>query len=214
MKITRRTFLKVSGAAAAGTVLSGLGFDLSPAEAYARELRIKGAQETTSICCYCSVGCGILVHTNEGKVINAEGDPDHPISEGSLCSKGGSLYETVNNDNRLRKPRYRAPGSAAWKDVEWDWALDKIARRIKETRDRTFKVTTRTKIRAKKMADTPDESGLFPEIVTDVEKEFVVNRTDGIAHVGSAALDNEECYLIQKLVRSWGIVHVEHQARL
>jgi len=214
MKITRRTFLKVSGAAAAGTVMGGLGFDLSPAEAYARELRIKGAKETTTICCYCSVGCGILVHTQEGKVINTEGDPDHPINEGSLCSKGSSLDQVVNNENRLRKPRYRAPGAAAWKDVEWDWALDQIARRIKDTRDRTFRASITTKIREKKVADTPDESGLFPEIVTDVEKEFLVNRTDGIAHVGSAALDNEECYLIQKLVRSWGVVHVEHQARL
>ena len=214
MKITRRTFLKVSGAAAAGTVMGGLGFDLSPAEAYARELRIKGAKETTTICCYCSVGCGIIVQTKDGKVINTEGDPEHPISEGSLCSKGGTLYQVVNNEDRLRTPRYRAPGSAAWKDVEWDWALDQIARRIKDTRDRTFKLTTTTNIREKKVADTPDESGLFPEIVTDVEREFVVNRTDGIAHVGSAALDNEECYLIQKLVRSWGVVHVEHQARL
>jgi len=213
MEITRRDFLKVSGAA--GTVLmGGLGFDLSPAEAYARELRIKEAKETTSVCCYCSVGCGILVHTKGGKVINSEGDPEHPISEGTLCSKGGSLYQVVNNENRLLKPRYRSPGAAEWKEVEWDWALDQIARRIKDTRDRTFQLTTKTNIREKKVADTPDESGLFPEIMVDVEKEFTVNRTNGIAHVGSAALDNEECYLIQKLVRSWGLVHVEHQARL
>lgn len=213
MEITRRDFLKVSGAA--GTVLmGGLGFDLSPAEAYARELRIKEAKETTSVCCYCSVGCGILVHTKGGKVINSEGDPEHPISEGALCSKGGSLYQVVNNENRLLKPRYRSPGAAEWKEVEWDWALDQIAHRIKDTRDRTFQLTTKTNIREKKVADTPDESGLFPEIMVDVEKEFTVNRTNGIAHVGSAALDNEECYLIQKLVRSWGLVHVEHQARL
>ena len=213
MKITRRDFLKVSGAA--GTVLiGGLGFDLSPAEAYARELRIKGAKETTSICCYCSVGCGLLVHTSGGKVINSEGDPDHPVSEGALCSKGGSIYQVVNNENRLRTPLYRAPGSAAWKEVEWDWALDRIARRIKDTRDRTFRAATTTKIREKRLADTPDESGEYVEIVEDVEKRFTVNRTDGIAHVGSAALDNEECYLIQKLVRSWGLVYVEHQARL
>ena len=213
MEITRRDFLKVSGAA--GTVLiGGLGFDLSPAEAYALELRIKEAKETTSVCCYCSVGCGILVHTKGGKVINSEGDPEHPISEGTLCSKGGSLYQVVNNENRLLKPRYRSPGVAEWKEVEWDWALDQIARRIKDTRDRTFQSTTKTNIREKKVADTPDESGLFPEIMVDVEKEFAVNRTNGIAHVGSAALDNEECYLIQKLVRSWGLVHVEHQARL
>ena len=213
MEITRRDFLKVSGAA--GTVLiGGLGFDLSPAEAYAREMRIKGAKVTTSICCYCSVGCGILVHTSEGKVINSEGDPEHPVSEGALCSKGGTIFQVVNNENRLQKPRYRAPGAAAWKDVEWGWALDRIARRIKDTRDRTFRKTVTTKIREVRPADTPDESGLFPQIVTDVEKQFTVNRTDGIAHVGSAALDNEECYLIQKLVRSWGLVYVEHQARL
>jgi formate dehydrogenase major subunit len=213
MEITRRDFLKVSGAA--GTVLiGGLGFDLSPAEAYARELRIKGAKVTTSICCYCSVGCGILVHTSEGKVINSEGDPEHPVSEGALCSKGGSIYQVVNNENRLRKPRYRAPGATEWKEVEWDWALERIAGRIKETRDRTFRKTVTTKIREVRPADTPDESGLFPQIVTDVEKQFTVNRTDGIAHIGSAALDNEECYLIQKLVRSWGLVYVEHQARL
>lgn len=215
MKITRRTFLKASGATAAGVLLMDrLGFDLSAAETYARELRIKGAKETTTICCFCSVGCGILVHTKEGKVINTEGDPDHPISEGSLCSKGGSIYQVVNNESRLQKPLYRAPGSAVWKDVEWDWALNQIARKIKDTRDRTFKLTSKSIIREKKVSDTPDASGRFPEIVTDVEKEFLVNRTDGIAHVGSAALDNEECYLIQKLVRSWGVVHVEHQARL
>jgi formate dehydrogenase major subunit len=147
-------------------------------------------------------------------VINTEGDPEHPVSEGALCSKGGLISSVVNNENRLRKPRYRAPGATAWKDVEWDWALDQIARRVKDTRDRTFLKTIKTNIREKKRADTPDESGLYPEIVVDVEKEFTVNRTDGIAHVGSAALDNEECYLVQKLVRSWGLVYIEHQARL
>jgi formate dehydrogenase major subunit len=215
MKITRRTFLKASSATAAWVLLMDrLGFDLSAAETYARELRIKGAKETTTICCFCSVGCGILVHTREGKVINTEGDPEHPISEGSLCSKGGSIYQVVNNESRLQKPLYRAPGSAVWKDVEWDWALDQIARKIKDTRDRTFKLTSKSTIKEKRVSDTPDASGRYPEIETEIEKEFVVNRTDGIAHVGSAALDNEECYLIQKLVRSWGVVHVEHQARL
>jgi formate dehydrogenase major subunit len=215
IELTRREFLVASGAAAAGTVLAGgLGFDLSPAYAYARELRIKGAKETTTVCCFCSVGCGILVHTVDGKVVNTEGDPDHPVNEGALCSKGGSLYQVVTNENRVKKPRYRAPGAAAWKEVEWDWALDQIARRVKDTRDKTFRATTKTNVREVKQADTPDESGIFREIVTDVEKEFTVNRTEGIAHVGSAALDNEECYLIQKLVRSWGLVYVEHQARL
>jgi formate dehydrogenase major subunit len=147
-------------------------------------------------------------------VINAEGDPDHPISEGSLCSKGGTISQMATNESRLRKPLYRAPGAKAWKEVEWDWALDRVARRIKDTRDKTFKPTVRTTVREKIVAEEPDESGLYRETVADVEKEFVVNRAEGIAHVGSAALDNEECYLVQKLVRSWGVVHIEHQARL
>src|SRR4030066_1084097 len=139
MKITRRTFLKISGATAAGTVMGGLGFDLSPAEVYAQELRIKGAKETTSICCYCSVGCGIIVHTDsKGKVINAEGDPDHPINEGALCAKGAASYQIAVNENRLKKVRYRAPYSAKWKEVSWDWAREKIARNIKKDRDASF----------------------------------------------------------------------------
>src|SRR3990170_441680 len=139
MKISRRTFLKVSGATAAGAVVSSLGFDLSPAEVYAQELRIKGAKETTSVCCFCSVGCGILVHTDaKGKVINAEGDPDNPISEGALCAKGASSYQIAVNPARLQKVRYRGPYSAAWKEVSWEWALNKIAANIKKSRDESF----------------------------------------------------------------------------
>src|SRR3989337_2351567 len=126
MKITRRTFLKISGATAAGTVLGGLGFDLSPVVAYAQEARIKGAKETLTVCPYCSVGCGIIVHTatgpiqakgdplyaeydliskaaKAGTIINTEGDPDHPTSEGGLCAKGMSLYQLITNRNRLTK---------------------------------------------------------------------------------------------------------------
>lgn len=213
MEINRREFMKSS--VAAGTALAtGLGFDVSAAQTYARELKIKGAKETTSICCFCSVGCGLLVSTREGKVINIEGDPEHPISEGSLCAKGSSIYQVVNNPTRVMKPRYRAPGAAAWKEVEWDWALDQIARRVKDTRDKTFKTTITSMSREQKAASSGEEAILFPDMVTDTARDFVVNRTDGIAHVGSAALDNEECYLVQKLMRSWGVVHIEHQARL
>ena len=184
MGVSRRDFLKISGSTLA---LGSLSVNLDPSRAYAEELRIKGAKETTTICPYCSVGCGILVHTMDGKVVNAEGDPDHPINEGTLCSKGASLISIVNNPTRITKPRYRSPGSSEWKEVEWDWALDQIARKIKDARDRTF---------------------------VHKAKGMVVNRTNGLAHVGSAALDNEECYLIQKLTRSWGLVAVEHQARI
>jgi formate dehydrogenase major subunit len=144
------------------------------------------------------------VDTAEGKIINIEGDPESPINEGTLCPKGASLFQMANNDTRLTKPQYRAPGATEWKEVEWAWALDRIARKIKDTRDSTFRQTAKSKVKEKR----PDGTEV------QVEKEFVVNRTEGIAHIGSAGMDNEECYIMQKLVRSWGITYIEHQARI
>jgi formate dehydrogenase major subunit len=201
MGVSRRDFMKISGS----TVLLGsLGINLDPAKAYAQGLRIKDAKETYTVCPYCSVGCGIIVHTKDGKVVNTEGDPDHPINEGTLCSKGASLYQIINNEKRVLKPRYRAAGATEWKEVEWDWTLNEIAKRVKDTRDRTFKITSKSKVKEKAADGTEQE----------VQKDFVVNRTDGLAHVGSAALDNEECYMLQKLLRSWGVAAIEHQARI
>jgi formate dehydrogenase major subunit len=185
MKLSRRCFLKVSGGAAGASIL---GIGLKPAQAYAQPLAIQYARETTTICPYCAVGCGLIVHTRGGEVINAEGDPDHPINRGTLCPKGASVYQLRHNENRITEPMYRAKGSKEWKKVSWDWSLDRIARRLKETRDATF--------------------------MEKNAKGQTVNRTDGIASVGSAALDNEECYLYQKLLRSWGLVYIEHQARI
>jgi formate dehydrogenase major subunit len=201
MTVSRRDFLKLTGGTLA---LGSVGVTLSPEEAAAQELRIKNAKQTTTVCPYCSVGCSILIHTKDGKVVNVEGDPDSPINEGTLCPKGASLFQMANNETRLRKPQYRAAGATEWKEVEWDWALNQIARKVKDSRDRTFKTTAKSKIREK----MPDGT----EVV--VEKDFVVNRTDGIAHIGSAAMDNEECYIMQKLVRSWGLGYIEHQARI
>jgi formate dehydrogenase major subunit len=186
MGITRRDFLKYSG----GTAVAGAVTGLTPRESQARERinRIKGAKVTTTICPYCAVGCGMIVHTKNGEVINIEGDPEHPINRGSLCSKGASLYQIANNPTRVTKPMYRAPGADSWKEVEWDWALDEIAKRVKKTRDETFA-----------------ENNAYGQ---------VVNRCDGLASVGSAALDNEECYIYQKWLRSLGLVYIEHQARI
>jgi formate dehydrogenase major subunit len=128
------------------------------------------------------------VSVEDGKVINIEGDPDHPINEGALCSKGAALFQVANNSRRLGKVRYRPPGGTAWQEKSWDWALDTIARRVKTTRDATWA--------------SKDSAGL------------VVNRTEGIAGLGGAALDNEECYLYSKLARALGIVYLEHQARI
>src|SRR3972149_1565461 len=130
MGVSRRDFLKLSGSS---LVLGALSAELSPAEAKERELRTKGAKETRTVCPFCSVGCGIIVHTKDGKGVYTEGDQDHPINEGTLCSKGASLCQIINNPLRLTKPKYRAAGAADWKEVEWDWALDEIAERIKDT---------------------------------------------------------------------------------
>lgn len=201
MGVSRRDFLKLSGST---VVIGSLGVNLDPAKAYAQGLRIKNAKQTTTICPYCSVGCGIIVYSENGKVIQTEGDPDHPISEGTLCSKGSSLVQMANNDTRVKKPMYRESGGTAWKEVEWDWALDRIARLVKDARDKNFKTVSTIKVKEAQ----PDGT------VLEVEKEVPVNRTDAIAHIGSAAMDNEECYLIQKLMRSWGLVYIEHQARI
>jgi len=185
MSLSRREFLKVSG----GTVATSfLGVGLKSVDAYAQPLAIQHAKETTTICPYCAVGCGLIVHTRGGDVINTEGDPDHPINRGTLCPKGASLDQLWYNEKRITEPMYRAKGSKEWKQVSWDWSLDQIARKIRTTRDATF--------------------------MEKNAKGQVVNRTDGIASVGSAALDNEECYLLQKMLRSWGLVYIEHQARI
>jgi len=191
MKITRRGFMQVSGATAAGLAVSGLGFDLSPVKSHAQMLKTKYAKETITICPYCAVGCGAIVHTSkkgDGRVINIEGDPGHVISRGSLCSKGAGLSGLTENENRLLEPMYRAPGANEWKQVSWDWALTEIAKRVKKTRDATF--TSKNK------------------------KGQVVNRTTAIVSGGSSALDNEECWIYQSLMRALGLVYIEHQARI
>jgi len=185
MNVSRRGFLKISGTA---LMTSGIGLSLKPVSAHAQPLKIKYAKETTTICPYCAVGCGIIVSARNGKVINTEGDPDHPINKGSLCSKGGSIYQLSVNKNRLDKPLYRAPYATEWKEVSWEWALDKIAENVKKSRDKSF--------------------------VQKNAKGQIVNRTNGIASVGSAAMDNEECFIYQKFLRALGLVYIEHQARI
>ena len=191
MRITRRKFIQVSGATAAGLAVSGLGFDLMPVKAHAQMLKTKYAKETTTICPYCAVGCGAIVHTSkkgDGRVINIEGDPGHVINRGALCSKGASLAQLTENENRLLEPMYRAPYAKEWKQVSWDWALTEIAKRAKKDRDATF--------------------------IAKNAKGQVVNRTTALVSGGSSALDNEECWIYQALMRSLGLVYVEHQARI
>jgi formate dehydrogenase major subunit len=195
MRLSRRSFLKLTGAAAAASAFAGAGM---PQQAEAAEnLRVQYAKEVSTICTFCGVGCGIICHVQNGVVTNTEGDPDNPINEGALCSKGSShynisyVYDTkgkpVPNPNRLTKPLYRAPGSSKWEEKDWGWMLSEIAKRIKKTRDATFVATS---------------GGV------------TVNRTPGISWLGSAFCTNEENYLFQKLARSIGIIDLDHCARL
>jgi len=185
-EVSRRDFLKIAGSAAAAGPMS-VAYS-GTVEAKEIKNRMEGAASTTTICPYCAVGCGMIVYSKSGKVVHIEGDPDHPINQGALCSKGASLMQIADNPTRVTVPRYRGPGESEWQDVSWDWALQRIAERIKDTRDKSFQRTNK--------------------------KGQTVNRCEAIAHVGSAALDNEECYILQKWLRSLGLTYIEHQARI
>ena len=193
MSLTRRDFLKVSTIGGAAATI--FGFDLTPAYATLRELKIARATETRSTCPYCSVSCGVLIYTIGDKaknvtpqVVHVEGDPDHPINRGTLCPKGASLEQDILNGRRLLKPQVRRPGSDHWEDISWDAALDEIGKKVKATRDATF-----------------------------VDKDAqgrTVNRCEGIAFTGGCTDTNEFNYLVVKSMRSLGLCYLENQARV
>jgi formate dehydrogenase major subunit len=193
--LTRREFLKRGAAGAGALYVSSLGFDVAVAQATTvkQHLRIAGATLSHSVCPYCAVGCALLAYTRKNgdgsvELLQIEGNPDSPINEGTLCPKGATTMELAVSKRRLQAPLYRAPGATEFKQVSWDFALDKLARNIKAARDRTFV--------------TKDEDG------------NVVNRCEGIAFAGGAAFSNEEGYLATKLMRGLGLVYLEQQARV
>jgi formate dehydrogenase major subunit len=195
MKITRRGFLTLSGTVGGGIALSSLGLNLNPTRAYADELgkmdRIKVAKQSITTCCYCSVGCGLIcsVDKTTGKIFNIEGDADHPINEGSLCAKGAGFFDlTEANKHRLTKVLYRGPGGTKWEEKTWDWAIPRIARLVKDARDKGFVKTN--------------------------DKGELVNRCETVAHLGSSNIDNEECWLATAKCRALGLVYIDHQARV
>ncbi len=192
--VTRRTFLK---AGAAGVAASLFGFDLRPAQAQIRTLKIERTTETRSICPYCSVSCGVIIHTlgdrsrnvTGSTVVHVEGDPDNPINRGALCPKGAALRHNITSEKRLTKVLYRAPGSDRWEEKSWEWALDTIARRFKQTRDRTLRAR--------------DGQGNPCHCLTSV----------GV--LGFSAHDNEAGWLANKVLRTgFGIIPFETQARI
>ncbi len=191
MELTRRLFFKVT---TIGSTIA-LGFDVGKAKAEMREFKISRTTETRSICPYCAVSCGVIIHTLgdkaknvKGSVVHIEGDPDHPISRGSLCPKGITLKEDITNANRLTKPKVRRPGSDKWEDISWDEAISKIARNIKTTRDKCF--------------------------VAKNAKGQVVNRNPGMAMIGGCTDTNEFNFLQWKVISALGVPYRDSQARV
>jgi len=188
--VTRRDWLRVAAGGSVGLALGGL-LDLPKVRAATQEFKLANVREFTTSCNFCSCGCGMIAAVREGKLITMEGDYDHIVNRGSLCVKGISMFATHTSPNRLRTPRYRAPGSDRWEEISWDDAVGRIAEKIRKTRDATWVAT-------EKLGDA----------------EVPVNRTDAIAFMGGAQNTNEECYLFQKAARLLGMPFVEHQARL
>jgi len=192
-EVNRRDFLKLTALGAGATGLTALGFDKARAVTLKQNLRIEGAKEAHSVCPYCAVGCALIAYSRvkpDGtrELVQIEGDPDSPVNEGRLCPKGATAMQLAVSSRRVEKPMYRAPGAASWSELSWDDMLDKLARRIKDSRDATF-------------------------VATD-KKGNTVNRTEGISFAGGAAFSSEEGYYATKLMRSLGVIHIEQQARV
>jgi formate dehydrogenase major subunit len=191
---TRREFLQV--ATLGGVAASVLGFDLAPAYAAVRALKIARTTETRSTCPYCSVSCGVIIHTLGDRsgnvhptVVHVEGDPDHPINRGTLCPKGITLKDNIVNDRRLTRVLYRAPGSARWEERSWDWAIERIARLVKQTRDR--------------------------HLIERDSRGRLLNALTALGVIGGCTDTNEINYLLVKTFRAGlGVVPIEQQSRI
>ena len=193
--LSRRQFFRICATGLGTSSAVGLGFSPQLALAEVRAFKLAQTTETRGTCPYCSVSCGVIIHTIGDKaknvtpqVVHVEGDPDHPINRGTLCPKGASLEQDIHNDRRLLKPQVRRPGSDHWEDISWDDAFNEIGRWVKKTRDETF--------------------------VEKDEKGFTVNRCEGIGWTGGCTDTNELNYLAVKTMRSLGVCYFETQARV
>ncbi|AMP08608.1 tat (twin-arginine translocation) pathway signal sequence domain protein [Collimonas arenae] len=193
--MSRRQFLKTTGATLAGSSLALMGFSPAPALAEVRTYKLTRSTETRNTCPYCSVSCGILMYSlgdgaknAKASVFHIEGDPDHPVNRGTLCPKGASLLDFIHSPNRLQYPEYRAPGSKEWKRMSWDDALTRIATLMKQDRDANFVEKT-------------------PEGLT-------VNRWLTTGMLAASASSNEVGYLTHKTMRSLGLLAFDNQARV
>jgi len=195
MKVTRRQFVQYAAGGIGATSLVALGFSPKEALAEVRQFKLARTSETRNTCPYCAVGCGIIMYSlgdraknATSEIIHIEGDPDHPVNRGTLCPKGAALLDFVRSPDRVKFPEYRGPGETAFKRVTWDWALDRIARLMKEDRDKNF--TQRN------------------------DKGVAVNRWTTTGLLAASASSNEAGYITQKVVRALGMAAIDNQARV
>jgi formate dehydrogenase major subunit len=195
MDFTRRTFFKLSAAGIGATSLAALGFSPDRVLADVRAFKLARTSETRNTCPYCSVGCGVILYTlgdraknAKAELVHVEGDPDHPVNRGTLCPKGAALLDFVLSPDRLKFPEYRAPRSDRWERVTWEWALDRIARRMKDDRDKSF--------------------------VLKSPAGATVNRWETVGFLAASASSNESGYLTGKVVRALGGTALDNQARV
>jgi formate dehydrogenase major subunit len=197
---SRREFLRLSGIGSAGLAasgLGGLGFNLAFASQSAARRKLEGSKQTASICPYCAVGCGTLISAKKNEatgtvdLVNIEGNPDSPISTGSLCPKGAATYQLAVNPLRVTKVMHRSAGATDWDKDSWtrEKAMDRITELVAKTRDDTF-------------------------VEKDPASGKLINQATGIFALGGATNDNEENYLIMKVMRMMGVVRIENQARI
>jgi formate dehydrogenase major subunit len=194
MDLSRRQFVKLTAGGLAGTSLVALGFSPRRALAEVRTFKLAHTSETRNTCPYCSVGCGVILYglgdrskNAKTEIIHVEGDPDHPVNRGTLCPKGASLLDFIHSPHRLKFPEYRGPGEKDWKRVSWDFALDRIARLMKDDRDKNFL----------------QRSG-----------DVTVNRWTSIAFLAASASSNESGYITNKVIRAMGMTALDNQARV
>ena len=193
--LTRRQFLKVTGASLAGSSLALIGFSPTAALAEVREFKLSRATETRNTCPYCAVACGLIMYSlgdnaknAKANIVHIEGDPDHPVNRGTLCPKGAGLLDFVHSPSRLQRPEYRAPGSDKWVPISWDDALDRIAKLLKADRDANF--------------------------IPKNAQGGTVNRWLTTGMLAASASSNEVGYLTAKVIRSLGMLPFDNQARV
>lgn len=195
MRVNRRQFFKVCAGGLGVSSITALGFSPDAALAEVREFKLTASTESRNTCPYCSVSCGLIMHSRGDRAKNAElsifhieGDPDHPVNRGTLCPKGAGLIDFIHSPNRLKTPEYRAPGAAKWQSITWEEAFTRVARLMKDDRDKNF--------------------------IARNAAGATVNRWVSTGFLAASASSNESGYITHKVIRNLGILAFDNQARV